>query len=236
MTRRHRAVGTATHRAFQRGLSLVEMMVGIAVGLFIVAGATLVVTTQLGDNRRLLVETQLQQDLRASGDIITRELRRAGSRGGIGPKIIWTPGSQAEQSPYTDITISDSGSEISYKYWRNTTDGPGGAWGFKLDGGVIMTVAGTGWQALTDSNTMEVTQFNIQEVDSTSEVFPCPRGCGGDPTDTSCWPTVSVRSYEVTIAAQAKTDASVQRTVRTQVRVRNDAVIFNNTPTAVCPT
>ncbi|MBL0296208.1 MAG: hypothetical protein IPQ21_03185 [Betaproteobacteria bacterium] len=56
-------------------------MVGITVGLFIVAAAAMLVTTQLGDNRRLLLETQVQQDLRATADIITRELRRAGLAG-----------------------------------------------------------------------------------------------------------------------------------------------------------
>ena len=60
-----------------RGLSLIELMVGIAVGLFIVAAATVLVSGQLGENRRLMLDTQLQQDLRATADIITRELRRA---------------------------------------------------------------------------------------------------------------------------------------------------------------
>ena len=36
----------------QSGLSIVELMVGLALGLFVVAGATVVATTQLGDNRR----------------------------------------------------------------------------------------------------------------------------------------------------------------------------------------
>ena len=57
----------------QRGMSLVELMVGITVGLFIVAAATTLMANQLSDNRKLLVETQIQQDLRASMDIITRQ-------------------------------------------------------------------------------------------------------------------------------------------------------------------
>ena len=65
-------------RATQQGASLVELLVGVAVGLFIVAGATLIVSTQLSENKRLLAETQLQQDLRAAADIMTRELRRSG--------------------------------------------------------------------------------------------------------------------------------------------------------------
>ena len=56
-------------RSNQRGLTLVELMVGLAVGLFVLAGATLVVSSQLNDNRTLLLETQIQQDLRAKARI-----------------------------------------------------------------------------------------------------------------------------------------------------------------------
>lgn len=220
--------------ASQRGLSLVEMMVGIAVGLFIVAGSTLVVTAQLGDNRRLLIETQLQQDLRATGDVITRELRRSGGVAGESPsKFVWVPGTSAVPVAYNAITISESGSQVDFEYRRNAVAGP---WGFKLDGGVIKTFTSGDWQALTDSNVMEVTVFNVQPIDSLTEVIPCPRGCGGDPTDTSCWPTVEVRNYEVRIEAQSRVDSSVQRALRSQVRVRNDAVNFSDPAGPACPT
>ena len=61
-----------------QGLSIVELMVGITIGLFILAGASMVLTTQLGDNRRLLLEAQVQQDLRVASDLISREIRAAG--------------------------------------------------------------------------------------------------------------------------------------------------------------
>ncbi len=79
-------------------------MVGIAVGLFIVAGATMVVTTQLGDNRRLLLETQLQQDLRATADIITRELRRAGAEGSA-TSHVWAPADAAVHQAHRPTSI-----------------------------------------------------------------------------------------------------------------------------------
>ena len=65
-------------RKTPRGLSIVELMVGITIGLFILAGASMVLTTQLGDNRRLLLEAQVQQDLRVASDLISREIRAAG--------------------------------------------------------------------------------------------------------------------------------------------------------------
>jgi type IV pilus assembly protein PilW len=72
------AAAHPARRAAQRGLSIVELMVGITIALFILAGATLVLTTQLDSNRRLLLEAQLQQDLRTTADMISRDVRRAG--------------------------------------------------------------------------------------------------------------------------------------------------------------
>ena len=84
-----------------RGLSIVELMIGIAIGLFIVAGATLMLTTQLGDNRRLLLEAQIQQDMRAAADMITRDIRRAGYWGQAYQQV-W-PAAGALANPYNRI-------------------------------------------------------------------------------------------------------------------------------------
>ena len=84
----------ALRRCVARGLSLVELMVGIAVGMFVVAAAATLVATQLTENRGLQLELQVQQDLRATADIITRELRRGASLASFGDatSYVWTPG------------------------------------------------------------------------------------------------------------------------------------------------
>jgi len=97
----HPAHAPAVWRRRQAGLSMVELMVGVAIGLFVVAGATMAVSNQLGDNRRLMLETQIQQDLRAAADVIARDLRRSGywasAQGGV-----WHAGAVAVASnPYT---------------------------------------------------------------------------------------------------------------------------------------
>jgi len=48
---------------------------------------------------------------------------------------------------------------------------------------------------------------------------PCPSG------GTECMPKQQVRSLAVTITGRSAIDASVVRSVRSDVRVRNDAVI-----------
>ena len=129
-------------RRAQRGLSLVELMVGVAVGLFVVAGASFVVATQLGDNRRLLLETQIQQDLRATMDIITRELRRAGAIPTL-LNVVWYPGTPGVlRNPRSQITVGAGQDRIEFEYRRES--GVEGPLAFRLDNGRSQTQVGPG--------------------------------------------------------------------------------------------
>jgi prepilin-type N-terminal cleavage/methylation domain-containing protein len=235
------------NRRHQRGLSLVELMVGITVGLIIVAGASVLLSTQIVENRRLIAEAQLQQDLRATADIITRELRRSGT---VGSDIlmlgqIWILDNANPPRPNTRSAIlTPTGGTAESVDFSYLPGGPGsdGPFGFRLDTsrGVIETllVAG-GWQDLTDPATANVTNFEIERLPDTEIVIPCNKPC---PTtlDSSCWPTVSVRGLEVRITAQSRVLPEVVRTHRSRVRLRNDFFRFYQHVdvagvTAVCP-
>lgn len=223
-------------RSSQRGLSLVELMVGIAVGLFIVAAATMLVSTQLAENRRLLVETQIQQDLRATVDIITRELRRAGSWGNAvdSRNGIWSESTSSIENVNLGLTIvSGTNAQVTFKSSR--TNNPNR--GFRLlDGAIESRLDGTAenWQKLTDDATLTVTAFDVAEQDEGTLLLPCPKMCPGVPENTDCWPTVRLRTLIVTVSAQATSDPSVVRTVTSAARLRSDDVVFNNGSQA-CP-
>lgn len=207
--------------AMQRGLSLVELMVGVTVGLFVVAAAAMLVANQLVDNRRLLLETQVQQDLRASLDIITRQLRRAGYTGlaefGLAPN--------SKANPYPNV----SGANFSY-FYSVEDDGP---FGFKLEDSTVKTLVGGAWQELTDSRTLEITDFSITPRTVSSTALPCPKLCAGG--TTSCWPRLEVLDFVVDIEATARSDAQVKRRMRSEVRVRNDLLRFDPGIAQVCP-
>lgn len=236
-----RASRTSRH---QRGLSIVELMVGVAVGLFVVAAASMLVATQLSDNRRLTLETQVQQDLRTAADIITRELRRAGhwakARDGV-----WYPGNAAavRDNPYAAVAQAEDGSTFAdgdvssvvlLSYSRSGAEAAeSGAieaaerLGFRLSNGVIQTQLGEdNWQALTDGNTLNVTDFRL-----TMNVQPirleCSKPCPG-PGD--CRPTLQVRDITLAITGEAAHDSSVRRSLESNVRLRNDAVIAGTCP------
>lgn len=218
--------------AAQRGLSIVEMMVGVAVGLIIVAAATLMVAAQLADNRRLMLETQVQQDLRAAADLITRELRRGGywkdaqrstsAAAAIQPRL---------SNPYTAMSPNAQGqaeTEATFTYAdrdraeNNVVDGDERR-GFRLNGVTIESQLGAGnWQPLTDPAVLKVTRFAVQ-----AQVQPvtleCPLACS--PGGTPCPPVQQVRNLTVDITGEAAFDPRVQRSIRTSVRVRNDDII-----------
>lgn len=206
----------------QRGLSLVELMVGIAVGLFVVAAAAMLVSTQLNDNRRVLLETQLQQDLRATAEIITRELRRSGhwenAQSFLGAPL---PG-----NPNATVTFdADHPHAVEFEYFRP----PGGAsrYGFARQDSVLQTLLGAGgWQELTDANTVRITSFNItpDSEEAAAVPVPCSKPCPDGSSD--CWPELrlTVRHLVVEIAGEAVSDPTVKRSLRSVVRLRNDLV------------
>jgi len=235
------------HPRAQRGMSLVELMVGITVGLFVAAAAAMLTATQLGENRKLMLEAQIQQDLRATADIITRDLRRAGywsfSFDGV-----WDP-SKPDVSPLLNVEMQPFGpvagpsSNVSYKYTRLG----GRDNGFELQGTRIRTLLTmpAGFQDLTDASTLKVTGFTVTPRHAEEplpgggapERLPCPKLCPDGSRD--CWPTLRIRELQVDIAGQSTVDPSVSRSVRTIVRLRNDQILRTATDAAgnplICP-
>lgn len=220
----------------QRGLSLVEMMVGVAVGLFIVAGAALLASSQLGENRRLLLETQVQQDLRAAADLITRELRRTGFIS-ASQDLVWSPsnpGKQPDANLYPTLALNTGGDVVSYGYDRYALPGPN-SYGFRLNNHVIQQrIANDPPQDLTDGSTLKVTVFQVALAATPLQQIACPRLCMPGYTQ-DCWPTVNVVDATVTITGEAVSDPRVTRTVVSRVRLRNEGVNFNISPSQVCP-
>lgn len=223
----------------QRGITLVELMVGIAVGLFIVAAASFMLSNQLEDNRRLILDTQLQQDLRSATDLVSRDLRRAGYWGNA-EKGVWLRGVAGAANPYTDIVASEGeegGSEATYTYSldaqqtpavpeNDVVDGYDNS-GFRLKDGAIELLLGR-WQQVTDPETLKITNFKIKLTKQNIELERvCVKTradggvCGGGGI---CPPVQEVREFVVRIDGEATNDATVKRSMRSTVRVRNDLI------------
>jgi type IV pilus assembly protein PilW len=215
----------------QRGLSLVETLVGMAIALVVVAGALKMFVGHLEGNRRLLLEARLHQDLRAASDLIARDLRRAGYWQTAAQGTAWP----AQPNPYRAMSPSGAASAAltSYSYSRDATENnsldSNETFGLRLSAGALQLLEGSGgWQQLTDAGTVLVTSLSITpQTHSIGLGHLCSPACTS--ADPAC-PRLDVRHYDIVIRGRAAADASVTREVRESVRVRNDEL-----PAAGCP-
>ena len=214
-----------------RGLSIVELMIGITIGLFILAGATMVLTTQLGDNRRLLLEAQVQQDLRTTADMISRDIRAAGYWVRAYSQVWPTVGAAPSVNPYSLVPVVATNNATSVVYARSLNDEATGVnfeddlvtanerGGFRLNAatGAIQVQLGQGnWQDLTDPHVVTVTNFSLVFTTVNLDLPLNPLGPGGCPLKQV------VRDVVLTIGVQAAHDAAVQRRLSNRIRLRND--------------
>jgi prepilin peptidase dependent protein B len=217
----------------QRGLSIVEFMVGIAIGLFVVGGAIKVFVDLFNNNRRQLVEVRLNQDLRAAADIIARDLRRSGYWENAATVLDATPAT----NPFAAATIGAN--QITYSYDRNRDGVLTAATepaGFQLNNGAIEMRVGAGWQQLTDPNTVQITNFLVQNNASAEQVVsrasfcPCVSSTGATRCDPAVVDTLPnrpvsvIRWVDILIEGRAANDNTMTRQVRESVRLRNDEI------------
>jgi type IV pilus assembly protein PilW len=213
-----------------RGLTLVELMVGLALGLLIVAIATSLLVSRIREHRAMLLEARLMQDLRTAADLVARDLRRAGYWGEANAAVARHGLGALQANPYTAMSPSSGASDaVSFRYSRDNTENhnldSNEQFGFRLRAGVVEMLLGSGsWQALTDSGTLVVTAFSVTPtVQEISLLDFCAKECL--PAGAACGPKQQVRSLALAVTGHAATDVDMVRTLRSQVRLRNDAVV-----------
>lgn len=162
------------HPKRESGFSIVELLVGVAIGLFVIGGALKLFADYVGNNRRLVLETKVNQDMRAAADLIARDLRRAGYWGNSTGGVVTTNASPVPAvSPYASVTptsIGVAGSSTTYSYSQGTEDNALTAatenFGFRLNAGSIEYLLGGSWQSITDTGTVTMNSFSVTPAHS----------------------------------------------------------------------
>jgi prepilin peptidase dependent protein B len=218
----------------QGGMSLIELLISVTISLFIVLTGTSLLTTHLREDRGLLLEARLMQDLRTAGDVVARDLRRSGYWAGAAD----APGGSTA-NPYTSLLQSSTPSAtapdaITFQYSRDDVENnavdANEQFGFRLHNAAIDVQLGNGnWQSLTDAQALRITAFSVtpsvQDIALLSFcAHACAPGKNGIALD-NCPPHQQVRSLDVVIEGTLAADARVTRTLRSTVRLRNDVVI-----------
>ena len=236
----------------QAGVSLVELMVGVTVGLFIVAGSITLFVSLLNNSRNLLVQARVNQDLRGAADTIARELRRGGYwENAIAGTVTDSTGATTSANPNSAVTFDASTSSIRYSIARDTavvqtpvrtannnTLESDEQFGFKLSSGQLQMEIGSGnWQSITDPNITTVNYFKLTPTVTAVDIkASCAKACcdaiagSCTATNVTACPKATVRQYTLLINGQATSDSAVNRTLAENIRIRNDLV------TGGCPT
>jgi prepilin peptidase dependent protein B len=231
----------------QRGLSIVELLIGVAVGLFIIGGAIKLVVDTMVNNRRIVLEMRVSQDLRTIADLVVRDLRRAGYWENATSGIWASPAVLPASSPYTAISPTgtfSNASSITFSYDRDGGgDTQSGA--CLLSNVAYLRQSGTGacgtsgWQPLNDPAVTRITQFAISGTEQPVYLLDqcdnprCPDGTtvASPPT---CGPILYMRNYTMTLQAQSA-DGSVTRQLTATVRPRNERVNDQTVAANRCP-
>lgn len=244
----------------QAGLSLVEMLVGIAVGLFVIVGAAKLFADYVVSNKRQMLETRVNQDLRAAADIVARDLRRAGYWNNATAGVWGTGSASVVPNPHAAASgaVSSTATSVSYSYARAAAAQVDGLDASEYAGfrtavvgtaGVLQMQDGqtSGWQAITDPGTVNVTTFSVTPtspalVNNLSSYcgclskLTCTNSGAGGATDIANAtfnpagvPTLTIPSFAIVLTGQSVADSAIVRTVNMNVRVRNASL------TGACP-
>lgn len=208
-----------------RGLSLVELMVGLVVSMIVVGGAISMMVRMQTTTWRLLHETRLNQDLRAAADVVARDLRRGGFWGNAiqGTQAVGV-GSTVTQNPYAALS-NNSTDGVFYRFSRDVTENntldDAERFGFRLHQGVLqMQTLRDVWQDLTDDKNLRMTALTITPTEIPLPLGSiCSKPCAAG---TPNCPVSTVRSLAVTLTGQSVRDSTMVRSINLTVRMRND--------------
>jgi len=209
------------NRHKQSGLTLIEMMIAMALGLFVSAVAITIFSTTVRSNVENMKMIRLNQELRGAMTMMVDELKRSGY--------------SADSTNVTfmsDFNRSPGCLRYSYDEDASSTRENDERFGFKLDGDTITwakdftstdcSTSSTTPTPITDPNLAEITEltFNIDRSVNTE-------GATGSDTISA---TTGVSIYEVIITLTGTTDLAFSsdandpsRTIEETIRIRNEA-------------
>lgn len=166
----------------QRGLTLVELMIAVAIGLFVSTVAIKIAVDTIGQNQARIAEIRMNQNLRAAADIIARDLRRAAywdaSISGVwrGAQTVLVP------NPYRRIAMPANGTLVygyqldpdpalpvsEFQFRRSLRDGVG-----VLQYCSAAVCAEKDWQLLTDPSAVNILDgFEIRVIGPATQPDP----------------------------------------------------------------
>jgi prepilin peptidase dependent protein B len=218
-------------RQKQNGYSLIELMIGLAAGVFVMGASLTAYVAMLKANRETLQMTRLEHEMRTSMSIMVNDLRRARYWGQAMNDV--DTGTITNPFVAAGADLSVAANCVLFSYDLNS-DGTLPAlntapnderFGFRLSNSTLQmrpnahtsfscADANNAWENLTNPNVVNVTGLTFTGTDDVIDAD----GAGPDTI------TVTISTVTISITAQLASDPTVQRTLTEIIRIRNNKI------------
>lgn len=205
------------NRRRQAGMGLVDMMIAMTLGLMLMAGLLTTYVSTIQGHNNVAKLTRLDHELQGLMDIMTRDIRRAGSNGNINFLATGAPNPFTLSNPAA-YKGEAANSCLIYSYDLDAdgtldTGTDDERFGFRLKNKTVQMRRGgldcvsdgkpTNWENITEEDVVEITELRFTNTSSTNEL-------------------ITSRKIEVVLSGRLKNDPTVSRTLTRTIRVRND--------------
>jgi len=215
----------------QQGFTLLEALLSVSLSLVVTAAMVALMSNTLGSTSRIVNMTKLTDDVRATMQMLTRDVRRSSyNANAMYCYANEDCGSDGSATLAADINIAAGGECFTFLLDRDhdgdSTEDDAGGFRRETFGevGVIQMWIGdaspdcaagdANWAQVTNPDSMDITAFSVDDDLSYTEVI----------FDGGAGNTISqkVRKLRVNLQARLTADDSITREIEDVISVRND--------------
>lgn len=213
MSRPRFAAPCSPLRDRQQGISILELLIAMVLGLTVLAGVLQMTSLLMESNRSTLQVTRLEQDLRTVMDIMVQDIRRAGGFPAAAADL-GQPARFVQNQPAPPMIDGEglreglSGGSISYGYRESDGKLTSGRFTHDAKAGTVLMHTGTAAapETITDPAFMHVSTVQFQ-----ADVMSVSRG------DL----TLILPAVHITLTGHLKTAPDIERHLESRVTWRN---------------
>jgi len=204
-----------------KGVTLIEMIIAMALGLFVTAVIITVFSTSVRSNTENIKMIRLNQELRGVMTLVVDEIRRHGYSF-----------DSADDSYMKKLSYNVTYNCLNYSYDSDITDGSYDAtkdlFAFHLEDDIVYWTTNSNCSSLSSSQPL--TEINIANISTLDFNFSGSANINGTTSLETLSTTTDTSVYEITITLTGTTDLphstsanDPRRTITETVRIRNEA-------------
>ena len=227
---KQRGLATVDGVRCQAGVTLIEVMIGLALSLIVTAAMVALMSNSLGTATRIIQMSQLTDELRNAMSMMSRDIRRANySANSIYCYANSDCGIDGSATQSADIAITggndcfifgldrnwdgDASNDDAGAFRRNTVGTVGVVEMWVGGSSPNCAAASSDWVAVTDPDFVDITTFTIDDSGSFQQSLA---------TEGGGTLTQRTRQIQMQIGGRLILDNTISRQIEDTIKVRND--------------